>query len=252
MQHPQGLCSLAPGYNMCILRGCSVSHLFVMVIGNQMALRQEVCLCALCFDTAGSNWYFQRWTVFETFTLGYSHAPLTSTYTVPVEQLQPFEQGCIVGMEEAGWTYWWIAAHVGHNVLLVCRCFQQWSHSEKKSGHMLHLLCHQGPLRTVCLLQDSNHMCLWSGFHLYQDTTKHGYSDVMKESTGKWNDTLLSSVMRVGSVCMQEMDIHVYCIDLVASSSRVHSPMTYRPQPRLRDVGGHQLQLVVIFGVSAG
>ena len=176
-----------------------------------------------------------------------------------------------------------IDAHVGHNVSVACctfnsglwnipslidqvldshvvhmhvkidaMCKQQWSHSEKKSGHMLHLLCHQGPLRTVCLLQDSNHMCLWSGFHLYQDTTKHGYSDVMKESTGKWNDTLLSSVMRVGSVCMQEMDIHVYCIDLVASSSRVHSPMTYRPQPRLRDVGGHQLQLVVIFGVSAG
>ena len=45
----------------------------------------------------------------------------------PVEQLQPFEQGRNVGLREAGWTYQWIAAHVGHNVLVECRCVQQWS-----------------------------------------------------------------------------------------------------------------------------
>lgn len=45
----------------------------------------------------------------------------------PVEQLQPFERGHIVGLREAGWTYRRIAAHVGHNVSVVCRCFQQWS-----------------------------------------------------------------------------------------------------------------------------
>ena len=38
----------------------------------------------------------------------------------PVEQLQPFER-------ETGWTYQRIAAHVGHNVSMACRFFQQWS-----------------------------------------------------------------------------------------------------------------------------
>ena len=42
MQHPQGLSSLAPGYNMCIMKGCSVSNSFIMVIGDQMALRRPV------------------------------------------------------------------------------------------------------------------------------------------------------------------------------------------------------------------
>ena len=44
-----------------------------------------------------------------------------------VKQLQPFERGHNVGLWEAGWTYRRIAAHVGHNVSVVCRCFQQWS-----------------------------------------------------------------------------------------------------------------------------
>ena len=43
----------------------------------------------------------------------------------PVEQLQPFERGHIVGLREAGRTYR-ITANVGHNVSVVCRCFQQW------------------------------------------------------------------------------------------------------------------------------
>ena len=42
MQHPQGLCSLAQGHNMCILRGCSVRDLLVAVIGDQMTLRRSV------------------------------------------------------------------------------------------------------------------------------------------------------------------------------------------------------------------
>ena len=53
----------------------------------------------------------------------------------PVEQLQPFERGHIVGLREDGWTYRRIAAHVGHNVSMVCSCFQQWyveqSHTRK-------------------------------------------------------------------------------------------------------------------------
>ena len=42
----------------------------------------------------------------------------------PVER-QQFERGRIVGLREPGWIYERIAAHVGHNVSVVCRCFQQ-------------------------------------------------------------------------------------------------------------------------------
>ena len=55
----------------------------------------------------------------------------------PIEQLQPFERGHIVGLLEAGRTYRRIAAYVGHNVSVVCRWFQQWSleHSHtRRSG----------------------------------------------------------------------------------------------------------------------
>ena len=79
MQHPQGLCSLAPGYNMCILRGCSVSDSFVMVIGDQMALRRPVSAPSVLTLQAVNCVCFERWTVFATFTLGYNHAMLMST-----------------------------------------------------------------------------------------------------------------------------------------------------------------------------
>ena len=47
--------------------------------------------------------------------------------STPVEQLEPFQRRCIVGLRVAGWTYRWIAAHVGHYVSVVCRYFQQQS-----------------------------------------------------------------------------------------------------------------------------
>ena len=59
-------------------------------------------------------------------------------------------------------------------------------------------------METVCLQQDSDHMC--SGQATTYTTTKHSYSGVVKQSTGEWNGALLSSVMRVDSVCMQVMD----------------------------------------------
>ena len=55
-----------------------------------------------------------------------------------------------------------------------------------------------------------------ASYHLHHDTAKHGYSGVMKESTGEWKGALLSSVMRVGSVCMGVMDLHKYGVDLVS------------------------------------
>ena len=116
---------------------------------------------------------------------------------------------------------------------------------------MLHLLCHQGPLAIVCLQQNSDHVYLWPDYHLHHDIVKNGYS-VVKKSTVVWNGTLLSSVMRVGFVCMRVMDVHVYGIDLVSIITLVHLPTTNRPHLRLHGVQGHQLQLTVTFGVSAG
>ena len=46
-------------------------------------------------------------------------------------------------------------------------------------------------------------------YHLHHDTAKHGYSGVVKESTGEWNDLLLSSLMRVSSVCMRVVDVRI-------------------------------------------
>ena len=48
--------------------------------------------------------------MFATFTLGYNHA--RRRVRTPVEQFQPFEQGRILGLREAGWTYRRSAAHV--------------------------------------------------------------------------------------------------------------------------------------------
>ena len=98
-------------------------------------------------------------------------------------------------------------------------CEQQWppeQHPRKKSEHMLYLLCYQGQLGTICLQEDSDHMCLWPGYHLHHDTAKHGHPGIMKESTGEWNRALLSSVMRVGFVCLRVMDVHVFGVDLVS------------------------------------
>ena len=38
----------------------------------------------------------------------------------------------------------------------------------------------------------------------------------VKDTTGEWSGALLSSVMRVGSICMRVMDIQVYSIDMVS------------------------------------
>ena len=98
---------------------------------------------------------------------------------------------------------------------------------------MLHLLCHQGPLGTICLQQDSGHVCLWPGYHLHHDTIKHGHSGVVKESTGEWND----AVLRVVSVCLQVMDVHVYSVDLVSIIFWSLFVMTHWPHFRLLGVG---------------
>ena len=92
-----------------------------------------------------------------------------------------------------------VQTHVNIDAL----CEQRWppeQHPGKKSGHMLVLLCHQGPLGTVCLQQDSDYVCLWPDYHLHHDTARYDYSGVVKEMTGEWNGALLSSLLRIGSV----------------------------------------------------
>ena len=120
------------------------------------------------------------------------------------------------------------------------------------SGHILHLLYHQGSLGTVCLQQDSDHMCLCPGYHLRNDTAKHGYSGVMKLSTGEWNSALLSSMMRVDSVWMRVMGVHVYSVDLVSVIFRSAFTHEHRHNLRLHGMRSHQLQLIVTFVVFAG
>ena len=230
-------------------------------------------------------WCFEWWTLFATFTLN-TTIPHRWVLRTPVEQLQPFEGARIVGCRKLDgyideslhmlrtiypWCVasfsrglWNITTHIEQvldgrvvqtHVKIEALCEQRWpneQHPGKKSGHMLHLLRHQGTLGTVCLHQDSDHVCLWPSYYFNHDTARHGYSGVVEESTGKWNGALLSSVMRVGSVCMLMMDVNVYGVDLVSVIFR--SAFTHNSQapPQTSWRGGHQLQLTVTFGVSAG
>ena len=80
----------------------------------------------------------------------------------------------------------------------------------------IRVTCHQGPLGTVYLQQDTDHACLWPGNHLQHDTDKHGHSGIVKESTGELNGALLTTVIINVCVCMRVMDVHVYGVDLVS------------------------------------
>ena len=51
---------------------------------------------------------------------------------------------------------------------------------------------------------------------------------------------------------MRVMHVHVYDVDLVIVIFRSIFATTHRPHLRLHGVGGHQLQVAVTFGVSAG
>ena len=70
---------------------------------------------------------------------------------------------------------------------------------------------------------------------------------VVKESSWEWNDDLLPSVMRVDSICIRMMDIHMYSIDLVRVIFR--SAFSHDKQAPLQASwcrGCHQLQLVTL------
>ena len=122
-------------------------------------------------------------------------------------------------------------------------CEKRWlpkQHPGKKSRHMLYLLCHQGSLDTQ---QDS-------GYYLHHNTAKHGYSGFVK-STGEWNGTLVFSDESRFCLFLSDGRMRV-CIDqvnVIFWSAFTHG--TWAP-PRASWCGGHQLQLVVRFGVSTG
>ena len=150
---------------------------------------------------------------------------------------------------------------------MVCRCFQQWSveHSntrrpgsgrlrstdKRQDGHIVwaavaasreEIRAHVAPavsLRTI------GNRLLAAGLRLRVPLARLplSYPGVGKESTGEWNEALLSSVMRVDYVCRQVMDVHVYGVDLVGTSSGVYSPrrtvptsgfMVWRPSITIR------------------
>ena len=106
------------------MRSCNVSDSFVTVIGDQMALRRPVFAPSVLTLQAVTVVLREVNSVFNIHSR-YNHASHTGTYSCWT--LQSFERGRIVGLREAGWTYLQIAAHIGHNVSMVCRCFQQWS-----------------------------------------------------------------------------------------------------------------------------
>ena len=57
--------------------------------------------------------------------------------------------------------------------------------------------------------------------------------------------------MRVRSVCMRVMDVHVYDVDLVSVIFRRALAHDTQEHLKLHGVGGHQLLLAVTFGICA-
>ena len=124
MKHPQGLCSLAPGYNMCMLRGCRVSDSCVMVLGDQMAFRRAVFAPSILTLQPVT---VVLWEVNSICNIHSTVQPIPAEYVLLMDNYSHMNGVRIVDLREGGWTYWRIAAHVGHNVSVVCRCFEQCS-----------------------------------------------------------------------------------------------------------------------------
>ena len=94
-------------YNICTLRGFSVSNSSVTGIGDQMALRRLVFV--LLFDSAGSNCGALR---------GEQRCNIHSRI-----QLCPMDEYVFIVKNISH--FYGISAHVGHNVSVESRCFQQ-------------------------------------------------------------------------------------------------------------------------------
>ena len=91
---------------------------------------------------------------------------------------------------------------------------------------MLHLLCHQGPLGIVCFQQDSDHVCLWPGYHLHRQARLLCCREIVVWRI-EWRSIFFSDEIR----------FYLYASD-------------GRTRVRLRPgVRGHQLQLEGTFSV---
>ena len=129
-------------------------------------------------------------------------------HLAPDVAIRSFERGRSVGLRDAWQTYWRIAAHVGHNVSVACRCFQQWSvgHFQTRrpgSGRPCNTDARQVRLLVrapvAASREDRVHVApavslravvnrlLVAGLRLRVPLARHGYSVVEKGSTGKWN-----------------------------------------------------------------
>ena len=142
-----------------------------------------------------------------------------------------------------------VQTHVKIDVL----CEQRWpleQHSGKISGHMLHLLCHQGPSEpSAC---SRTQITCASGQATTYTTTPPITATLVPLKCHwrvEWRSVVFSG--RVGSICMRVIDVHVYGRDQVSvifRSAFAHDT----PHLMLHGMGSHQLYLAVTFSVSAG
>ena len=158
--------------------------------------------------------------MFAIFTLWYNQSP-ADEYVLLMDNYSHLNVIRKVGLGEAGWTYRRIAAHVGHNVSMVCRCFQQWSveHSyarrlgsgrprstdarqDRRSCGCLNSIQGKHPSTCYSCCVTTDH---WEPSDCSRTKITCASDDVVKE----WNGVLLSSVMRLGSGCMRVLDVHV-------------------------------------------
>ena len=110
---------------MCLLRSCNVSDSFAKVTGDQMALRRLVFAPSILIQKAETAVGWEENSVYN-IHCRVQPSP-TDEYVLLLNNFIRFNGVAIVGLREAGWTYRRIATHVGHNISLVCHCFQQWS-----------------------------------------------------------------------------------------------------------------------------
>ena len=120
-----------------------------------------------------------------------------------------------------GTMYWWSVADISSGQRILRAAVAARTASREKSEHILHPAVSPRTIRNSLLAAELGSRVRLSDYHLHHDTAKHGYSGVVKESTGEWNGALLYSVKRVGSVCVRVMNVDEYGVDLVSVIFRI-------------------------------
>ena len=274
MQHPKGLCSMALGYNMCILICCSVSDSLVTVIGDQMTLRRPIFAPSLLTLQAVTVVF---WKVNSVCNSHFRVQPCPADEYVLLWNNFSIWKGSHCRTAGSWMDISRIAAHVEHIVSVVCRCFQQWS---MEYSHTLILgsgrpcstyACQDQRIMLVAMAARTasreeirahvasavsprivgNHL-LAAGLRLRVPLTRLPLTPRHRQARLLWYRERVDwrvqwrSAVSSYFVCMRVMDVHVYGVDLMSvifRSSFAHD--------RLHGVGGHPLQLAVTFNVSA-